>query len=75
MSADKIFQQAEGRLSFTESGGEGAGRTAAPDRAGSGKAQRGNHFPGVPVLSPINGFVSKVNVNIGKYVTANGCFV
>ncbi|QNL49911.1 efflux RND transporter periplasmic adaptor subunit [Olivibacter sp. SDN3] len=36
----------------------------------AGKLEEATISRSIPVLSPINGFVSKVNVNVGKYINA-----
>jgi len=69
VNADKIFQQAQADYSSQKvlvKGYEEKLRLIAinPDKLNENTISRS-----VAVYSPINGFVSKVNVNIGKYVT------
>ncbi|MBX2925680.1 MAG: efflux RND transporter periplasmic adaptor subunit [Chitinophagaceae bacterium] len=68
VSADKVFQQAKATYisqKILVKGYEEKLRLIAIDPA---KLDETNISRSVPVYSPINGFVSKVNVNIGKYV-------
>jgi membrane fusion protein, heavy metal efflux system len=68
VNADKIFQQAQSDFSSQKVLVRGYAEklrliSINPDRLNENSISRS-----VPVYSPINGFVSKVNVNIGKYV-------
>jgi cobalt-zinc-cadmium efflux system membrane fusion protein len=68
VNADKIFQQAQADFASQKVLARGYAEKLRliginPDKLKDNAISRS-----VPVYSPINGFVSKVNVNIGKYV-------
>jgi membrane fusion protein, heavy metal efflux system len=70
VNADKLYQQAQADLSAQRVLVKGYREKLlligiSPDRLTEQSISRS-----VAIHSPINGFVSKVNVNIGKYVTA-----
>lgn len=67
-SSDKVFQQAEAeyksnKITISSFGQKLQLIGISPDRLHEGSISRS-----VNIYSPIDGFVSKVNVNIGKYV-------
>lgn len=69
VNADKVFQQAQSDYTSQRVLVKGYAEKLQligihPDRLTEASISRS-----VPLLSPINGFVSQVNVNIGKYVT------
>lgn len=69
VSADKVFQQASSDFAAQKVLVKGLSEklrliSIDPARLDENKISRS-----VPVYSPINGFVSKVNVNIGKFVS------
>ena len=70
VNADKLFQQAEADYQSQKVLVKGYSEKLRLIGMNPEKLNEGNISRSVPLLSPINGFVSKVNVNIGKYVTA-----
>ncbi len=71
VNADKIYQQAQMDFASQKVLVRGYSEKLKlvginPDRLNENTISRS-----VPIYSPINGFVSKVNVNIGKYVNAS----
>ncbi|MBL7741144.1 MAG: efflux RND transporter periplasmic adaptor subunit [Chitinophagaceae bacterium] len=71
VNADKVFQQAQADYASQKVLVKGYAEklrliSINPDKLNENAISRS-----VPVYSPINGFVSKVNVNIGKYVNAS----
>lgn len=71
VNADKIFQQAEADFISQKVLVKGYNEKLRlfgihPDRLDENNISRS-----VPVYSPINGFVSRVNINTGKYVNAS----
>lgn len=70
VSADKIFQQAEADYHSQKVVVKALGERLRLIGLDPARLSEETISRSVPVLSPINGFVSKVNVNIGKYVTA-----
>ncbi|HRN57835.1 MAG TPA: efflux RND transporter periplasmic adaptor subunit [Agriterribacter sp.] len=71
VNADKVYQQAQ--ADFTSQKVLVKGYSEKLKLVGIDPEQLNEHTisRSVPVYSPINGFVSKVNVNIGKYVNAS----
>lgn len=68
VSADKIFQQAKAEYASQKVLVKGYDEKLRLIGINPDKLDETNISRSVPVYSPINGFVSKVNVNIGKYV-------
>lgn len=68
VSADKIFQQAKAEYASQKVLVKGYDEKLRLIGINPDKLNDLNISRSVPVYSPINGFVSKVNVNIGKYV-------
>ncbi|MGN6490349.1 MAG: efflux RND transporter periplasmic adaptor subunit [Agriterribacter sp.] len=68
VSADKIFQQAKAEYASQKVLVKGYDEKLRLIGINPDKLNEVNISRSVPVYSPINGFVSKVNVNIGKYV-------
>ena len=68
VNADKIFQQAQADYQSQKVLVRGYSEKLRLVSINPEKLNEGNISRSVPVYSPINGFVSKVNVNIGKYV-------
>lgn len=71
VNADKIFQQAQADFTAKKILVKGYSEKLKligidPDKLNENTISRS-----VPVFSPINGFVSRVNVNIGKYVNSS----
>ncbi|HPI55011.1 MAG TPA: efflux RND transporter periplasmic adaptor subunit, partial [Chitinophagaceae bacterium] len=70
-SSEKVLQQAEASLRNAKITASGLAEklkliNIQPSLIGPSHFQRS-----IPIYSPIHGFVTKVNVNIGKYVTPN----
>jgi cobalt-zinc-cadmium efflux system membrane fusion protein len=70
VNADKIFQQAAADLASQKAIVKGLSEKLRLIHIDPQKLTGETISRSVPVYSPINGFVSKVNVNIGKYVNA-----
>jgi cobalt-zinc-cadmium efflux system membrane fusion protein len=70
VNADKIYQQAVADYTAQKVLVKGYGEKLQLIGINPAKLTENSISRSVPVYSPINGFVSKVNVNIGKYVTA-----
>lgn len=70
VSADKVFQQAESDLAAQKVLVKGLSEKLRLIAIDPGKLSAEKISRSVPVYSPITGFVSKVNVNIGKFVSA-----
>jgi membrane fusion protein, heavy metal efflux system len=68
VNADKIFQQAEADYSSQKVLVRGYAEKLRLINVNPDKLNENSISRSVPMYSPINGFVSKVNVNIGKYV-------
>ncbi|HEX5026877.1 MAG TPA: efflux RND transporter periplasmic adaptor subunit [Agriterribacter sp.] len=68
VNADKIFQQAEAEFESQKVLVKGYSEKLKLIGINPDKLNENNISRSVPVYSSINGFVSKVNVNIGKYV-------
>jgi cobalt-zinc-cadmium efflux system membrane fusion protein len=68
VNADKIFQQAEADYSSQKVLVRGYSEKLRLIHINPEKLNENTISRTVPMYSPINGFVSKVNVNIGKYV-------
>lgn len=68
VNADKIFQQAEADYSSQKVLVRGYSEKLRLININPEKLNENTISRTVPMYSPINGFVSKVNVNIGKYV-------
>lgn len=68
VSADKVFQQAKADYTSTKILVKGYDEKLRLIGIDPVKLNETTISRSVPVYSPINGFVSKVNVNIGKYV-------
>lgn len=69
VSADKIFQQASADFSAQKVLVRGLGEKLRLIAIDPARLEENKISRSVPVYSPINGFVSKVNVNIGKFVS------
>ena len=70
VNADKVFQQAQADFSSQKVLVKGYEEKLRLIGINPSKMEVNSISKSVPVTSPINGFVSKVNVNIGKYVTS-----
>lgn len=70
VNADKIYQQAQADLSSQKVLVKGYSEKLKLVGIDPEKLNENTISRSVPLHSPINGFVSKVNVNIGKYVNA-----
>jgi membrane fusion protein, heavy metal efflux system len=70
VNADKVFQQAQADYSSQKILVKGYSEKLQLIGISPARLSESNISRSVTVHSPINGFVSKVNVNIGKYVTA-----
>lgn len=68
VSAEKVFQQTESDFASQKVLVKGYYEKLQLIRINPDKLNENSISRSVPVYSPINGFVSKVNVNIGKYV-------
>lgn len=68
VNADKIYQQAQAEHASQKVMVKGLGEKLRLIGMNPDKLTEETISRSVPVYSPINGFVSKVNVNIGKYV-------
>ncbi len=68
-SSDKVMQQAQSIMSDQKILMNSIAQQLKLVNINPAKISAGNIQRSVPVYSTINGFVSKVNVNIGKYVT------
>ena len=68
-SSDKVMQQAQSIMSDQQILMNSIAQQLKLVNINPAKISAGNIQRSVPVYSTINGFVSKVNVNIGKYVT------
>ncbi|HRP54872.1 efflux RND transporter periplasmic adaptor subunit [Agriterribacter sp.] len=70
VNADKIYQQAQADLTSQKVVVKGYSEKLKLVGIDPEKLNENTISRSVPLHSPINGFVSKVNVNIGKYVNA-----
>ncbi|MBL0305309.1 MAG: efflux RND transporter periplasmic adaptor subunit [Chitinophagaceae bacterium] len=70
VNADKVYQQAEADYNSQKVFVKGFSEKLHLIGISPARLTESNISRSVTVHSPINGFVSKVNVNIGKYVTA-----
>ncbi len=68
-SSDKVMQQAQSEMNSQQILMNAIAQQLKLVNINPAKISPGNIQRSVPVYSAINGFVSKVNVNIGKYVT------
>lgn len=68
VNADKVYQQAQADHTAQKVLVRGLGEKLRLIGMNPDKLTENTISRSVPVYSPINGFVSKVNVNIGKYV-------
>ncbi|MBK6827877.1 MAG: efflux RND transporter periplasmic adaptor subunit [Chitinophagaceae bacterium] len=68
VNADKVYQQAEADYKSQKVLVRGYSEKLRLLHINPDRLNEQNISRSVPVYSPINGFVSKVNVNIGKYV-------
>lgn len=68
VNADKIFQQAQADYTSQKVLVKGFSEKLRLININPDKLTENSISRSVPLYSPINGFVSKVNVNIGKYV-------
>ncbi len=66
-ASDKVFQQARAEMETQRILMNALARKLEVIGIAPGKLTPDNISKTVPILSPINGFVSKVNVNVGKY--------
>nr|WP_068891124.1 efflux RND transporter periplasmic adaptor subunit [Pedobacter panaciterrae] len=67
--SDKVLQQAENDFRNLNIESKGLAEKLRLIGLNPGKLTEDNISRNINIYSPINGFVSKVNVNIGKYVT------
>jgi cobalt-zinc-cadmium efflux system membrane fusion protein len=70
VNADKVYQQAQADYTSQKVLVKGYSEKLQMIGINPARLTESNISRSVTVHSPINGFVSKVNVNIGKYVTA-----
>ncbi len=70
-SSDKVMQQAQSIMSDQQILMNSIAQQLKLVNINPAKISAGNIQQSVPVYSTINGFVSKVNVNVGKYVTSS----
>ncbi|WP_312067405.1 efflux RND transporter periplasmic adaptor subunit [Empedobacter sp.] len=70
-SSDKVMQQAQSIMSDQKILMNSIAQQLKLVNINPAKISAGNIQQSVPVYSTINGFVSKVNVNVGKYVTSS----
>ncbi len=70
VNADKIYQQAQSEYTAQKVLVKGYDEKLRLIGINPEKLNENNISRSVPMYSPINGFVSKVNVNIGKFVNA-----
>ncbi len=68
-SSDKVMQQAQSEMNSQQILMSSIAQQLQLVNINASSVSAGNIRRSVPVYSTINGFVSKVNVNIGKYVT------
>ncbi|MBW8684631.1 efflux RND transporter periplasmic adaptor subunit [Chitinophaga rhizophila] len=68
-SSDKVFQKARAEMESQRIAMQALARKLELIGIDPGKLHAGNISKSVNIYSPINGFVSKVNVNIGKYTS------
>lgn len=68
VNADKVYQQAQADYVSQKVLVKGFSEKLRLININPGKLDENSISRSVPVYSPINGFVSKVNINIGKYV-------
>ena len=66
-SSDKVFQQAKSEMETQKILTSALAKKLEVIGINPGKLNADNISKSVPIFSPINGFVSKVNVNVGKY--------
>ena len=71
VNADKIYQQAEAAFASQKVLVKGYSEKLKLVGINPEKLNENTISRSVPLYSPINGFVSRVNVNIGKYVNAS----
>jgi cobalt-zinc-cadmium efflux system membrane fusion protein len=69
VSADKVYQQTVADFTAQKVMVKGLGEKLRLISIDPDKLQENKISRSVPLYSPINGFVSKVNVNIGKFVS------
>lgn len=67
-SSDKVMQQSQSEMNSQQILMNSIAQQLQLVNINAGSVTAGNIRKNVPVYSSINGFVSKVNVNIGKYV-------
>lgn len=68
-SSDKVFQQARAEMETQRILMNALAQKLEIIGISAAKLTAENISRSVPILSPINGFVSKVNVNVGKYTS------
>lgn len=68
-SSDKAFQQAEAEYNAQRVQLSALAQKLAIANIDAGRLNEGSITRSINIHSPINGYVSKVNVNIGKYVS------
>lgn len=68
VNADKVFQQVQSEFNSQKVMVKALSEKLKLIGINPDKLSESNISRSVPVLSPINGYVTKVNVNIGKYV-------
>lgn len=68
-SSDKVFQQAKAEMESQRISMQALARKLELIGIDPGHLHAGNISKSVNIYSPINGFVAKVNVNIGKYTS------
>ena len=71
VNADKVYQRAQEEFASQKALVKGYSEKLKLVGINPGKLNENTISRSVPLYSPINGFVSKVNVNIGKYVVAS----
>lgn len=70
-SSDKVMQQAQSEMTSQQILMSSIAQQLQLVNINASSVSAGNIRRSIPVYSSINGFVSQVNVNIGKYVTAS----
>ncbi|HRO47176.1 efflux RND transporter periplasmic adaptor subunit [Agriterribacter sp.] len=71
VNADKVYQRAQEEFTSQKALVKGYSEKLKLVGINPGKLNENTISRSVPLYSPINGFVSKVNINIGKYVNAS----
>lgn len=71
VTATKTFQKTEADYKSLNAKVQGLKKKLALLNVHAENLENGNIMQTVPVIAPINGFVTEVNANIGKFVSAN----